>query len=188
MSMNEEPLEPWRTVDRRLVIEHAPWVNVWEERVQLPDGRVVEGWLTFDMPDVAVIFAVTNDDHVIVERSYRHGPRRVTLSLPAGHVESGEEPLAAAQRELLEETGYVAEEWTLLGGFTRDSNQGCGRVFLYLAQNARRIAEPDTDDLEEIRVELMPRTELLGAAERGDFAGLTSAAGIGLAMAALHGT
>jgi ADP-ribose pyrophosphatase len=187
MSMKEEPLEPWRTVDRRLVIEHAPWVNVWEERVQLPDGRVIDGWLTFDMPDVAVIFAMTDDDQVVVERSYRHGPRRVTLSLPAGHVEPDEEPLAAAQRELLEETGYAAEEWELLGGFTRDSNQGCGRVLLYLARQARRIAEPDTDDLEEIRVELIPRTELLVAARRGDFAGLTSAAAIGLAMAALGG-
>ena len=182
MSMSEEPLEPWQTLDRRLVIENSPWVNVWEEQIQLPDVRVIDGWLTFEMPDVAVIFAMTGDEHVVVERSYRHGPRRVTLSLPAGHVETNEEPLAAAQRELLEETGYAADEWELLGSFTRDSNHGCGTVFLYLARHARRIAEPDTEDLEDIRVELIPRTELPIAVQRGDFAALTSAAAIGLAM------
>jgi ADP-ribose pyrophosphatase len=184
--MSIEPLEPWQTVDRRLVIEHSPWVTVWEEQIRLPDGRLIENWLTFDMPDVAVIVALTDDEHIVVERSYRHGPRRVTLSLPAGHVEPGEEALAAAKRELLEETGYAADQWDALGGFTRDSNQGCGRVFLYLARRARSVTEPDTEDLEEIRVELMPLTELLVSVRRGDFAGLTSAAAIGLAMTALR--
>jgi ADP-ribose pyrophosphatase len=186
MSMNREPLEPWHTLERRTVIEHSPWVNVWEEQVQLPDGRVIEGWLTFEMPDVAVIFAMTDDEHVVVERSYRHGLRGVTLSLPAGHVEPDEQPQAAAQRELLEETGYIADEWDSLGSFIRDSNHGCGRVFLYLARNARSVAEPDTDDLEEIRVELIQLNELLLAVRRGEFASLGSAAAIGLALSALH--
>jgi len=184
--MNREPLEPWETLDRRPVIENPPWVTVWEEQVELPDGRVIDGWLMFEMPDVAVIFAMTPDQHVVVERSYRHGLRGVTLSLPAGHVESDEQPLAAAQRELLEETGYTADEWEPLGSFIRDSNHGCGRVFLYLARNARPVAEPDTDDLEEIRVELVSLNELLVAVRQGEFASLGSAAAIGLAISTLH--
>jgi ADP-ribose pyrophosphatase len=168
------------------VIEQPPWVNVWKEQVRLPDGRVIDDWLTFEMPDVAVIFAMTFDAHVVVERSYRHGLRRVTLSLPAGHVEPEERPQAAAQRELLEETGYTADEWESLGSFIRDSNHGCGRVFLYLARNARLVAEPDTDDLEEICVELIPLNDLLPAVRRGEVAGLGSAAAIGLALSALH--
>jgi ADP-ribose pyrophosphatase len=186
MFMSAEPLETWQTLDRRPVIEDSPWVHAWEERVQLPDGRVIERWLTLEMPDVAIIFALTADEHVIVERSYRHGPRRVTRSLPAGHIEAGEEPLAAAQRELLEETGYAADDWQLLGSFTRDSNHGCGNVFLYLARQARRVGEPDTEDLEEISVDLIPHNELLDALRHGDFGGLTSAAAIGLAKTTLH--
>jgi ADP-ribose pyrophosphatase len=182
--MNREPLESWQILERRTVIEQPPWVNVWKEQVQLPDGRVIDDWLIFEMPDVAIIFAVTTDERVVVERSYRHGMRCVTLGLPAGHVEPGEEPLAAAKRELLEETGYAADGWELLGSFIRDSNHGCGRVSLYLARDARPVAEPDTDDLEEIRVELIPITELLTAARRGEFGGLGSAAAIGLAIAA----
>src|SRR5947207_11562367 len=101
-------------------------MRVWSEAVQLPDGRVVEEFSTIELPDYVVVVALTPDGRVVVERNYKHGPRRVCLNLPAGYLERGEEPLAAARRELLEETGYAAEEWVSLGGFAKDGNRGCG--------------------------------------------------------------
>lgn len=186
MEANRSASSPqnWETLSRREVADGRPWVRLWAEDVQLPDGRVVEGFFTIEMPDYAVVIALTPDSRVVVERNYKHGPRRVCLNLPAGYVEQGEDPLAAARRELLEETGYVAEEWVSLGGFTDNGNRGCGTGHLFLARRAQRVAEPDAGDLEEMEIGLMGLDEVIEAMRRGDVAVLSVAAAIGLAVAA----
>jgi ADP-ribose pyrophosphatase len=191
--MSEGPVEAtmsassprnWETLSRRKVVDCHPWLRLWAEDVQLPDGRVVEGFFTIEMPDYVVDVALTPDGRVVVERNYKHGPRRVCLNLPAGYVEPGEEPLAAARRELLEETGYVAQEWLALGGFTNDGNRGCGMGHLFLAHQAQKVADPDAGDLEEMEIGLMGLDEVIEAVRRGDVAVLSMAAAIGLAMVA----
>jgi ADP-ribose pyrophosphatase len=104
--------------------------------------------------------------------------------LPAGYVEQGEDPLAAARRELLEETGYVADEWVSLGSFTNNGNRGCGVGHLFRARQAQKVAEPDAGDLEEMEIGLMGLDEVIDAVRRGDVAVLSVAAAIGLAVAA----
>ena len=64
-------------------------------------------------------------------RSYRHALGEVMLNMPGGMVEEGEDPLAAIQRELLEETGYSAAEWTSLGNFIGNSSRGCGNYYFF---------------------------------------------------------
>jgi ADP-ribose pyrophosphatase len=183
-NMSASLLRNWETLSRRNVVDGHPWVRLWAEDVQLPDGRVVADYFTIEMPDYVIVVALTPEDRVVVERNYKHGPRRVCLNLPAGYVEHGEEPLAAARRELLEETGYAAEEWLALGGFTNDGNRGCGMGHLFLARRAQKVAEPDAGDLEEMEIDLMSLDEVLDAVRRGDVAVLSVAAAIGLAVAA----
>jgi len=62
------------------------------------------------------IVPLLDDGRLVLERQYRHPTRQVMIEIPAGKLDPGEEPLACAQRELLEETGYVAREWAF--GFT----------------------------------------------------------------------
>jgi len=157
---------------------------MWAETVRLPDGRVVDGFCTLEMPDYAVVVALTADGCAIVERNYKHGPRRVCLNLPAGYLEPGEAPEDAARRELLEETGYVADEWLALGSFVTDGNRGAGTGHFFLARGAHLAAEPSSGDLEEMRVELMRLDELSHAAHRGNIAVLGIVAAVGLAVAA----
>jgi ADP-ribose pyrophosphatase len=76
-------------------------MEVAVEAVELPDGRVVDEFLSVKTRDFAMVVAFTADGRIVMERSYKHGVRRVALSLPAGYLEPGENPLAAAQRELL---------------------------------------------------------------------------------------
>lgn len=171
----------WRVMARRSIVNREPWLHLWEEGVQLPDGCVIPAFNVLEMPDVAIIVAMTTDERVIVERSYKHGPRRVCLSLPAGYIEAGEEPLPAAQRELREETGYEATEWLPLGRFVHDGNRGGGQAHLFLARGARQVTEPDAGDLEEIAVLTMPLTELLHAMQRGETPIATIATAISLA-------
>jgi ADP-ribose pyrophosphatase len=180
--MTHQELSPWRTRARRKLYDADPWLRLYADEVELPSGQVVERFYSLDMPDHAIIVALTEDNQVVTERNYKHGPRRVCLNLPAGYLEPGEDPLEGAKRELLEETGHIAEDWTFLGAFHEDGNRGCGRAFIYLAHGARQVAEPNSDDLEDVVIELHTMTELLQALRDGDTPVLGIAAALGLAL------
>jgi ADP-ribose pyrophosphatase len=83
---------------------------------------------------------------------------------------------------LLEETGYVADEWSALGRFTVDGNRSCGAAHVYLAQRARQVTEPRSGDLEDMILEHLPLEAALQAVIQGDVCVLSSAAAIGLAI------
>ena len=180
-------MRPWRTLARRVLLSRPPWMEVAEERIALPDGREIDAYLSIRTRDFAAIVAVTERDEVVLIRSYKHGARTISLAVPAGYVEADEDPLAAAKRELLEETGHEAREWTLLGRFVVDGNYGVATENIFLARNARRIAEPASGDLEEMEIVLVPVRHAMSLVSHGDVAQLSSAAALGLAVAVLEG-
>jgi ADP-ribose pyrophosphatase len=163
-------------------------MEVGVERVELPDGRTVDEFLWIKTRDFAMVVAVTPEGQVVMERSYKHGPRNVALSLPAGYIEADETPDQAARRELREETGYTSDEWRRLGSFTVDGNYGLCTSHIFLARGARLSSEAGGyghDDLEEIEVLTLPLADALAAVTRGEVSQLSSAAAIALAAAAI---
>jgi ADP-ribose pyrophosphatase len=182
-------MRSWKTLARRVLLSRPPWMEVGVERVELPDGRVVDEYLWLKTRDFAMAVAVTSDGRIVLERSYKHGPRSVALSVPAGYIEADETPDHAAQRELLEETGYTSDDWRPLGSFTVDGNYGLCVAHIFLAQGARRSNEAGGqghDDLEEIEVLTLPLADVLAALARGEIAQLSTAAALALAAAALR--
>ena len=121
----------WEVLSKVSLLERRPWLSVYQEAVSLPDGRVVQDYYGIEMPSYTAVFAITDERQIIVLRSYRHALGEVMLNMPGGMVEEGEEPLAAIQRELLEETGYSAAEWTSLGNFIGNSSRGCGNYYFF---------------------------------------------------------
>lgn len=177
---------PWTTLSRRLLFDGLPWLRLWADDVQLPDGRVIPDFYRLEMPDYATAIALTDDQQIVVLRQFKYGVGAVGLYLPAGYVEPGEDPLDTARRELREETGYAAEGWTALGGYVTDSNRGSGRGHFFLAKNARKAGERNTDDLEHPEIGLMTLDELIDASDT-EVNTLGAAAAIGLAVIELRG-
>lgn len=167
---------PWTVIDRRDLLDAAPFLRVAVETVELPDGRRIADYYQFDMPSFACVFAEMEDGRVVVYRQYRHGPRRVGLVFPGGHLSPGEDALTAARRELLEETGLEARQWTDLGAYMVNANQGGAWSHMFRATGCRRVADPLSDDLEDTEILLLTRAELLAAIGRGEMALLTQIA------------
>jgi ADP-ribose pyrophosphatase len=150
--------------------------------VALPDGTVLEDWPWVTLPEYAIVVAVTHDGSFLVFRQTKYGVVGTTLASPGGYLDAGEDPGAAARRELREETGYEASDWTSLGSYVVDVNRGCGVGHLFLARGARKVRDPDADDLEEQELLLMTRSEVEAELLNRDFKALSWAALFALAL------
>lgn len=95
------------------VIYNGGFLEIRKDLVLLPDGTTSHREYLVH-PGAVVMLALLDNGNLIMERQYRYPPRQEFIELPAGKIDKGEDILVTAQRELLEETGYVAREWTHL--------------------------------------------------------------------------
>ncbi len=118
--------------------------------------------------DASVIIPVTDSGKVLV--TYQEQSGRVPYTaLPGGHLDQGEEPLDAAKRELLEETGYTSEAWSLFDAIQPTSKIDWV-IYFFVARGCKKIAEVEVDGGEKIQTEELNFEEFLEFARRPDFA------------------
>ena len=92
------------------VMYQGSFIQVRKDSVRLPDGAVSSReYITH--PGAVAVLAILDNGNLVMERQYRYALQREFIELPAGKIDHGEDILICAQRELLEETGYVASEW-----------------------------------------------------------------------------
>ena len=179
-------MQSWKMLSRRVLLNHSKYLVVEEHTVELPDGRVIENWPWLITPDFVNVVAVTEDGQFVCFRQTKYAIDGDSLAPVGGFLEPGEEPLVAAQRELLEETGYEAAEWIPLGHYRVDGNRGAGVGYFYLACGARRVAEATADDLEEQEMLLLSRANMEVALAECQFKALTWVAIVALALRAME--
>jgi ADP-ribose pyrophosphatase len=178
-------MQPWKTRARRTVLDQGRYLRVESHTVELPDGRVLQDWQWLITPDYVNVVAVTEDGLFPVFRQTKYAVAGTSLAPVGGYLEPGEEPLAAAKRELLEEMGYEAPVWVDLARCAVDGNRGAGTAHLYLARGAHRVDSVASDDLEEQELLHLSRDELEAALRAGEFKVLAWAAVVALALQAL---
>lgn len=123
------------------------------------DGRH-HPFFRIDSVDWVNVVPLTSDDEVVMVKQFRHGLREITLEVPGGMVDPGEEPRAAALRELVEETGYRAGEIYDLGSVNPNPALFGNRLHTFVAKGCERVTEVANDEREETIVELVPRRKL----------------------------
>ncbi len=175
----------WKTLHRTLLLDRTPWLKVYEDDIELPDGQVVEGYIHLETPGYAMIVPVNDDGELGLIRSYKRGVDDIDLQPPAGVLED-EDPLKTAQRELLEETGCQAKDWIQLGQVVLHGNYGGGRAHFYLATGCHQVQEPESGDLEEQEVFWLPVEEVYKLYQQGKFQQMGATAALGLAFAKIH--
>lgn len=131
-------------------------------RIRLPSG-LEQALDVIRHPGAAAIAAVTTDGEMLLVRQYRAAVDRWMLEVPAGRLDPGEDPLAAARRELEEETGYRARSWSLLREFLPAPGFCDEWIHLFEARDLELVPDGglDCDDDEELELVLMRPEEVL---------------------------
>ncbi|MBM3859527.1 MAG: NUDIX hydrolase [Verrucomicrobia bacterium] len=162
-------MKPWKTVSRKVVQRFGKFLTVEAHEIELPDGRRLHNWPWLISPDFVLVLPRTTDGRFLIFRQTKYAVKGLSLAPVGGHMDDGEQPLAAAKRETLEETGYTAAKWVLLGSYVLHANRGGGHGHLYLALDARRKCAPHADDLEEQELLFLTHRQLELAFDRHQF-------------------
>lgn len=173
--MNEA--SPWRTTSSRIVYENA-WLRVREDHVLRPDGLPgVYGVVSPEAIATGVV-ALTPELEVTLVGQFRYTVGAYSWELPEGGSKQGETPLEAAQRELQEETGLIAERWSQLGGALHLSNCLSDEVgYVFLAEGLSQ-AEATPDETEVLAIKRIPLEEALQQVEAGEITDAVSIIGL----------
>jgi len=163
-------------------------VSVRVDTVAMPGGGTAQREVVEHMRAVAVV-ALDADGRVVLIEQYRHPLRRRLWEIPAGLMDIGEEaPLAAARRELVEEVGLTAENWSVLIDVASSPGFCTEAVRVFLATGLTDAPAPDAVDEEaDLRQIRLPLTDAVAAVMRGDIVNGTAVAGLLAASRVLGG-
>lgn len=152
MTPSSPPLQPWRCINSRTAFANR-WVQVNVDDVALPDGRTYEYTVLRRQRHGAAVLAFNAQGQVLMQQEYRYPVDAIIWQVPGGLIDLGESPLAAAQRELAEETGHVADHWYHLGSFWDNPAFEDMVVNVFAAEGTRPDGSTHHDDAEWVRHE-----------------------------------
>ena len=171
----------WEEVSTEHIVQDE-WIDFRKTAFRFPDGNIFEPFYTYSRRDYVVIIATDEEGRYICVRQFRQGIREVTTEFPAGGIErkdgkqygdrneaASEDALAAAKRELSEETGYVSDEWKHLITIPSQATIADNLAYIYVAKNCKKISDQSLDDMEFLNVKLYTADEIEGMIKNGEF-------------------
>lgn len=167
---------PWKTESSSLIYEN-PWMKVREDQVVRPDGqRGIYG--VVETRAATGVIALTPEESIVLVGQYRYPTDCYSWEIPEGGAEAGESPLAAAKRELREETGLRAGSWESLGGLVHLSNCiSAESAYLFLATDLQQeTANPDS--FEVLQMKEVPLSDAIAMVDDGRITDAVSIIGI----------
>jgi ADP-ribose pyrophosphatase len=142
----------WKTCSSTY-IHKGPWATLRSDKCEMPDGRIVDQYYVLEYPNWANAVALTEDNKILMVRQYRHAAGIVSLEIPGGVIEDGENPEEGMRRELLEETGYQFTDIELISTVYANPSTANNKTFCYLAKGGVKVQNQNLDEHEELIVE-----------------------------------
>lgn len=151
----------WKVLKSEKLLSKGTWMNLRQERVQLPSGSIVPEWFILEFPDWVNVIAITKEGDFVMEDQYRHALGETNYELVAGVIDPGETALEAAKRELSEETGYGGGEWQLFMTVSPNPTNHTNLSYTFLATGVEKISEQHQEPTEDIHVDILSRADVL---------------------------
>ena len=158
MTGNDDDMR-WKVLSTEFLFTR-PWLTVRRDEVQLPNGKIHPEYYVLEYPTWVNVIALTADGKFVMVKQYRHGLGIVATELCAGVAEPGETPLAAAQRELLEETGFGGGEWELNMVVSANPGSQSNLSYSFIARGVEKLDIQHLDETEDVRVEILSEDEV----------------------------
>jgi 8-oxo-dGTP pyrophosphatase MutT (NUDIX family) len=159
---------PWTTIARTTVLQDR-WMTLHAEACRLGNGVVLDPYYVIEERDWVHVFARAADGRLLTVTQYRHPAGLFCTELPGGVVDPGEEPLAAAQRELREETGHAAARWEKVGQLWANPARQTNRVHVFLAEGLDEGGAQALDEAEEIVHQFQTEDDVRAAIASGAY-------------------
>ncbi|HEY4327440.1 MAG TPA: NUDIX hydrolase [Mucilaginibacter sp.] len=141
-------------------IHKGPWATLRTDKCEMPNGHIVEDYYVLEYSNWVNAVAVTEDNKILMVNQYRHAAEIVSLEIPGGVIDAGELPEQALHRELLEETGYLFNDFELLCTVYANPSTADNHTYCYLAKGGKKVQEQALDEQEEIIVETFTIAEV----------------------------
>ena len=170
-------MDKWKTICSQALLD-TKWVKVRKDAVELPNGQHIDDFYAITINDAAAIVALDDYGNIILKKEYRYCFGRDLIEIPAGGFERGEEGLEVAKRELLEETGYISEDWQFIGRTVESSAKLTNYMHIYFADHCRKVSGQHLDATEEIEVLVMPLEQAVSMVMDNEICCNSSAHGI----------
>ena len=170
----------WEEIKTEHIVQDE-WIDFRRSAYRFPDGSVFEPYYSYSRRDYVVIVACDTDGNYLCVRQFRQGIRKVTTEFPAGGIErkdgreygmagpQTEDALAAAKRELVEETGYESDEWEHLLTVPSNATIADNYAHLFTARNCRKVSGQSLDDTEFLKVKKYSAQEIEEMIATGEF-------------------
>ena len=155
----------WEEVKTEHIVQDE-WIDFRKTSFRFPDGNIFEPFYTYSRRDYVVIVASDEDGNYLCVRQFRQGIREVTVEFPAGGIERNdgkeygerseaavEDALAAAKRELQEETGYRSDDWEHLLSIPSNATIADNYAHIFVAKNCQKLSDQSLDPMEFLNVE-----------------------------------
>ena len=172
----------WEEIHTEHIVQDD-WIDFRRSAYRFPDGSVFEPYYSYSRKDYVVIVASDEKGNYLCVRQFRQGIGEVTTEFPAGGIErkdgkdygpargvsASEDALAAAKRELLEETGYVSDDWKYLLSVPSNATLADNYAYIFAAKSCRKAGEQNLDETEFLNVRKYSAGEIEEMIRKGDF-------------------
>lgn len=161
-------MKPWRQLSSKLLVQDQ-WISLRADVCVLSNGSVIEPYYVLEEAEWVHVFAQADNGQLLIVRQYRYAANVVCMELPGGAVDVGETVLDAAKRELREETGYTASDWTYVGHCFANPARQTNRLHLFIARGLLKDGAKALDASEDIVESFATPSEVKGMMARGEF-------------------
>lgn len=165
--INKPENRPWKVIESHVLQQNLPWLNLQQQTVELPNGVRIPTWYINHFPDWICVIAITKDGKFVMESQYRHGIGDTYYELCGGVIDEGETPLQAAQRELLEETGFGGGEWTEYMKLCPNPTNHSNYQHTFLAVGVEKLQDKHQETTEDIDTYLFTEEQVRQILENG---------------------